>query len=412
MMVLSIPFKNPNYRIASGYSALFFICWSLWWSLYAIWLKQRIGLTGAELGMLYALNQTTSIIFMLGYGVIQDKLGLQKTLMWVISAALVLTGPFMTFIYQPLLLNSFYIGAIIGALFLGIGYLAGFGLVEAFSEKISRHFHFEYGTARSWGSLGYALGAFVAGILFSLDPNLNFWLVSLFGVGFAYLNYRFTPPKQVVQQQKIITRQDFTAVLSDKHFWLFVLFVIGTWSFYNIFDQQLFPIFYTQLFSSATLGAKVYSYLNASQVILEALCMAITPVLVNRIGAKNALLLGVMIMAIRIFSCAVSVNPYLISAVKLLHALEVPLCVIAVFKYSTLYFDKRLSSTIFLIGFQVASSLGVVVISFPLGALLDQYGYQHLFWIISATVSAMLLFGGLFLGRRKLPILPDKKVTL
>lgn len=411
-MALSIPFKNPNYRIASGYSALFFICWSLWWSLYAIWLKQRIGLTGAELGMLYALNQTTSIIFMLGYGVIQDKLGLQKTLMWVISAALVFTGPFMTFIYQPLLLTSFYIGAIIGSLFLGIGYLAGFGLVEAFSEKISRHFHFEYGTARSWGSLGYALGAFVAGILFSLDPNLNFWLVSLFGVGFAYLNYRFTPPKQVIQQQKTITRQDFTAVLSDQHFWLFVLFVIGTWSFYNIFDQQLFPIFYTQLFSSATLGAKIYSYLNASQVILEALFMAITPLLVNRIGAKNALLLGVMIMAIRIFSCAVSVNPYLISAVKLLHALEVPLCVIAVFKYSTLYFDKRLSSTIFLIGFQVASSLGVVIISFPLGALHDQYGYQHLFWIISAIVSAMLLFGGIFLGRRKLPTLPDKKVTL
>nr|WP_241603681.1 oligosaccharide MFS transporter [Rosenbergiella nectarea] len=412
MMVLSIPFKNPNYRIASGYSALFFICWSLWWSLYAIWLKQRIGLTGAELGMLYALNQTTSIVFMLGYGVIQDKLGLQKTLMWVISAALMLTGPFMTFIYQPLLLNAFYVGAIIGALFLGIGYLAGFGLVEAFSEKISRHFHFEYGTARSWGSLGYALGAFVAGILFSLDPNLNFWLVSLFGVGFAYLNYRFTPPRQVIQQQKTITRQDFTAVLSDKHFWLFVIFVIGTWSFYNIFDQQLFPIFYTQLFSSATLGAKVYSYLNASQVILEALFMAITPLLVNRIGAKNALLLGVMIMAVRIFSCAVSVNPYLISAVKLLHALEVPLCVIAVFKYSTLYFDKRLSSTIFLIGFQVASSIGVVVISFPLGALHDQYGYQHLFWIISAIVSVMLLFGGIFLGRRKLPPLRDKEVTL
>ncbi|WKX27786.1 oligosaccharide MFS transporter [Tatumella ptyseos] len=412
MMAFSIPFKNPNYRIASGYSALFFICWSLWWSLYAIWLKQQIGLTGAELGMLYALNQTTSIIFMLGYGIIQDKLGLQKTLMWIISAGLVLTGPFMTFIYQPLLLNSFYIGAIIGALFLGIGYLAGFGLVEAFSEKISRHFHFEYGLARSWGSLGYALGAFAAGILFSIDPNLNFWLVSLFGLGFAYLNHRFTPPKQVFQQQKTITRQDFTDVFSDKHFWLFVIFVIGTWSFYNIFDQQLFPIFYTQLFSSPTLGAKVYSYLNGSQVILEALFMALTPLIVNRIGAKNALLLGVMIMAIRIFSCAISINPYLISAVKLLHALEVPLCVIAVFKYSTIYFDKRLSSTIFLIGFQVASSIGVVIISFPLGALQDHYGFQHLFWIISAIVSGMLLFGGIVLGRRKLHPLVDDKVTL
>ena len=411
-MSLSIPFKNPYYRIASGYSALFFICWSLWWSLYAIWLKQRIGLTGAELGLLYALNQITSIVFMFGYGILQDKLGLKKTLMWVISAGLVLTGPFMTYIYQPLLLTHFYLGACVGALFLGIVYLAGFGLVETFSEKISRHFQFEYGTARSWGSLGYALGAFCAGILFSINPNINFWLVSLLGLLFVVLNARFTPPPSALQQQKLITQQDFMQIIRDKHFWLFVVFVMGTWSFYTIFDQQLFPIFYTQLFHTPALGAQIYSYLNASQVILEALFMAITPLFVNRIGAKNALLLGVLIMAIRIFSCALSVNPYLISAVKLLHALEVPLCVIAVFKYSTLYFDKRLSSTIFLVGFQVASSLGVVMISFPIGALYDLYGYQYLFWMISAIVSVMLLFGGVFLGRRKLPTLPEKKVLL
>ncbi|WP_241609072.1 oligosaccharide MFS transporter [Rosenbergiella australiborealis] len=401
-MTLSIPFTDRHYRISSGYLALFFICWSLWWSLYAIWLKQRIGLTGAELGILYAINQTASIIFMLAYGVIQDKLGLRKILMWVVSAVLILTGPFMTFIYQPLLLNSFYLGAIIGSLFLGIGYLAGFGLVETFCEKISRHFHFEYGAARAWGSLGYALGAFIAGMLFRIDPNLNFWLISLFGVAFAFLNTRFTPPEYTEYQQNIIRRQDFIAVFNDKHFWIFVIFVIGTWSFYNIFDQQLFPIFYTQLFSSSALGAEIYSYLNASQVILEAFFMALIPSLVNRIGAKNALLLGVMIMAIRIFSCALSVNPYLISAVKLLHALEVPLCVIAVFKYSTLYFDKRLSSTIFLIGFQVASSIGVVLISYPLGALHDHYGYQHLFWIITAIVMTMLVFGMALLGRRQL----------
>ncbi|WP_241569051.1 oligosaccharide MFS transporter [Rosenbergiella collisarenosi] len=408
----SIPFRNPYYRIASGYSALFFICWSLWWSLYAIWLKQRIGLSGAELGLLYAVNQTTSIIFMLIYGVIQDKLGLKKTLMWLVSALLILTGPFMTWVYQPLLLNHFYSGALVGALFLGIGYLAGFGLVETFSEKISRHFHFEYGAARSWGSLGYALGAFVAGIVFSIDPSLNFWLVSVLGIAFAYLNARFTPPAQPILQQKVITRQDFMAILRDKHFWLFVSFVMGTWSFYTIFDQQLFPIFYTQLFSSPSRGAELYSYLNASQVILEALFMALTPLFVNRIGAKNALLLGVLIMAIRIFSCAIGVNPALISAVKLLHALEVPLCVIAVFKYSSLYFDKRLSSTIFLVGFQVASSIGVVLISFPIGALQDRYGYQSLFWLIAAIVSLMLLFGGIVLGRRTLPSLAEKKLLL
>ncbi|MFO6484334.1 MFS transporter [Escherichia coli] len=47
-----------------------FISWSLWWSLYAIWLKGHLGLTGTELGTLYSVNQFTSILFMMFYGII------------------------------------------------------------------------------------------------------------------------------------------------------------------------------------------------------------------------------------------------------------------------------------------------------------------------------------------------------
>ena len=99
--------------------------------------------------------------------------------------------------------------------------------------------------------------------------------------------------------------------------------------------------------------------------------------------AKNALLIGVVIMALRILSCALFVNPWIISLVKLLHAIEVPLCVISVFKYSVANFDKRLSSTIFLIGFQIASSLGIVLLSTPTGILFDHAGYQTVFFAIS-----------------------------
>ncbi|WP_404854326.1 MFS transporter, partial [Escherichia coli] len=52
------------------------------------------------------------------------------------------------------------VGLILGALFFGLGYLAGCGLLDSFTEKMARNFHFEYGTARAWGSFGYAIGAF------------------------------------------------------------------------------------------------------------------------------------------------------------------------------------------------------------------------------------------------------------
>ncbi|EER1106011.1 MFS transporter, partial [Escherichia coli] len=112
----------------------------------------------------------------------------------------------------------------------------------------------------------------------------------------------------------------------------------------------------------------------------------------------------------RILSCALFVNPWIISLVKLLHAIEVPLCVISVFKYSVANFDKRLSSTIFLIGFQIASSLGIVLLSTPTGILFDHAGYQTVFFAISGIVCLMLLFGIFFLSKKREQIVMETPV--
>ncbi|HFI5644176.1 TPA: oligosaccharide MFS transporter [Raoultella planticola] len=392
--------KNEYYRYASGYSFLFFIAWSLWWSLYAIWLKGTIGLTGTQLGTLYSVNQFTSMIFMIGYGIIQDKLGLKKHLIWLLSVILVLTGPFLIYIYEPLLRHNFSSGLAIGSLFFGIGYLAGCGLLDSFTEKMARAFCFEYGTARAWGSFGYAIGALLAGIFFAINPHINFWLVSLFGVCFIIINMLFKSEQTVSGTHHLekVHKDDFIAVFKDIKFWIFVLFITGTWSFYNIYDQQMFPVFYAGLFSSVETGTRVYGYLNSFQVVLEAIGMAVIPFFVNKVGAKKALIAGGMIMICRILVSATSESPYIISLIKLFHAIEVPLFVISVFKYSVSNFDSRLSSTIFLVGFQIASSLGIVLLSIPVGMLFDAFGYHFVFYLFSAIVSVILLFGVVFLS--------------
>lgn len=400
---IDIPIKNPYYRYASGYSFFFFITWSLWWSLYAIWLKNTIGLTGAELGILYALNQFTSITFMVIYGIVQDKIGLKKYLMWFIGLILVGTGPFLIYVYEPLLKENFYPIVTLGSVYFGLGYLAGCGLVDSFAEKMSRTFRFEYGTARSWGSLGYAIGAFVAGLVFTINPHINFWLVSLTGLGFLYISFVFDEKKAenyIPEKQTPVTKEDFFHVLRDTNFWVFVVFIIGTWSFYTIYDQQMFPVFYAGLFADPETGTRVYGYLNAAQVVLEAICMAIVPFIVNRVGAKSALIIGASIMMLRILMAGLFNDPVIISCVKMLHAFEVPMFVIAVFKYAAANFDKRLSSTIFLIGFQIASSIGIIVLSPVIGTLFDMVGYQMMFKVISGIVMVMLVYGVIALSKK------------
>lgn len=189
-MALNIPFRNAYYRFASSYSFLFFISWSLWWSLYAIWLKGHLGLTGTELGTLYSVNQFTSILFMMFYGIVQDKLGLKNPLIWCMSFILVLTGPFMIYVYEPLLQSNFSVGLILGRSFLAWGIWRD-AVCLTVSPKKWREIFISNMEQRAPGIFWLCYWRVLCRHIFSISPHINFWLVSLFGAVFMMINMCF-----------------------------------------------------------------------------------------------------------------------------------------------------------------------------------------------------------------------------
>lgn len=103
-----------------------------------------------------------TLVVMFFYGTIEDKLGLKRTLTILASAVMAGIAPFFIFVYEPLLRNSFGLGVAVGAFVMPMGYMAAAGLLEAFSERLSRTYGFEYGQARAWGSLGHAITALMS----------------------------------------------------------------------------------------------------------------------------------------------------------------------------------------------------------------------------------------------------------
>ena len=395
--------ENKNYWFSSGYLITFYAAWSLWWSFYAIWLKSTIGLSGEQLGIVYAANSAAAMFFMIFYGIIQDKLQIGKAVITFQSIMMLLIGPFMIYVYEPLLKHDFILGACIGAPVLSAGFISGCALVDSFIERISRLFGFEFGPARFWGSFGYAAATFVAGILFGINPHINFWMASAVAAIFFIINILFKPkhysqssPESdnhlVVEKTSTIpTMSEIVSLFGMKKFWLFVFFIIGTNSFYTIYDQQLFPNFYTTFFTQQEWGYKVYGYLNSFQVFLEAICMILAPYIIYKIGAKRALLVAALVMICRIALSATLDNVYLISLVKLFHAIETPLFILAVFKYVVANFDERLSSTLYLVGFNISSNIGVIVLSWLVGKLFDTTGYSTTFYALAGIVLLILV---------------------
>lgn len=397
-------FKKSSYMYGSTTSLLFFMSWGIWWSFFQIWLTSKAGgleLSGAEVGVIYSINGAFTLVLMLLYGTIQDKLYLRRTLVLVVALIMAFIGPFAQFVYFPLLKSHLLLGAIIGGIFLSAGFIGAASLMDAYVERISRAYGFEFGQARMWGSFGYAIVALIAGFLFTINPFLNFWIGSALGlvllamVTFWKMGSGETK-KEVPATPSI---REMVGLLADVKVWAVIGFVFLSYTFYTVFDQQMFPHFYTSLFANEATGQQMYGTLNSVQVFLEAAMMALIPLLIRKVGARNCLLLGVLFMFIRIGMCSVFDSAVIISFTKLLHAVEVPLFVLGIFKYFALHFNPALSATLYLVAWSISQQVGTILLSNPLGRLRDALGYQPTFAVIAGIAGLAAIFAFFFLKK-------------
>jgi OHS family lactose permease-like MFS transporter len=186
--------------------------------------------------------------------------------------------------------------------------------------------------------------------------------------------------------------KDILGVFKIGDVWKIIGFVIMSWTFYTVFDQQMFPEFFTRFFDTPEQGQQAYGVLNSIEVFLEFLMMGLVPVFMKKIGVRKAILLSCAIMVVRIGGCGLASSPLGVGIIKLLHAPETALFILAIFRYFTLHFDTRISATLYMVGFQIAAQVGQIIFSAPLGALHDQIGYQQTFLVISGIVCVASLY--------------------
>lgn len=396
--------KNPFFTSNATNILMFFAGWGIWWSFFQIWLTTKQGFTGAQVGEIYSLNSAFSLIANLVYSNIQDRLGLKRNLLIFCACLQVFLGPFFTFLFVPMLHANLELGALIGSCYLTLAYLSASPMFEALTERASRRFNYQYGSARAWGSFGYAVSALLAGFVFTINPSLLFWIGSAIAVVLLLLLLFWNPVRNketVARFENEMVRErenskpgsrDFLNVFKVRSLWEIAIFLVFSGTFYTIFDQQMFPQFFTQFFKTQAMGDHMYGILNSVEVFLEALMMGLVPLLMKKIGVRRTILVGVTFMFIRIGGCGLITNPLGVSMIKLLHAPETAIFCVVMFRYYTLHYDPRVSATINIVT-GIAGSFGQILLSTPLGLLRDHIGYQPTFLVIAGIY-------GLFIIRR------------
>lgn len=378
-----------NYLSISSFVFLYFAVQATAIALLSIWLSSNLKLTGTEIGFVFSANAIIAMIAQPLYGVISDRFGLKKNILWIISILSACTGPFFIFVYKPLLEFNPWIGAIVGGLYIGAAFQAGGGAVESYADRVGRTYGFEYGRVRMFGSIGFAAMSFFIGQFMNINPNLNFIIGSVLGVLLIFLLFmmKIDPEQEAVNADgkgEPFRIADVWSLFRSGKFWAFVVYVVSVPTFYMVCDQQ-FPIHFAASFQDEATGNRFYGYLNSIQIFIEAGMLFVAPVIVRKIGIKKALLLANSLMLARLFLAGIVETPVGLSLVKLISGLELPILLVAVFKYIASHFNHRVSSTLYLVGFQFSLALGSTLYSPFIGKLYDTIGFNKAYILMGAV---------------------------
>ncbi len=390
--------RTSQFRFLCGFVYIYFFAQAMSISLLAVWLGQTLKLSGTEAGIVFAANAFAAMCSQPIYGFVSDRVGTRRNILWTVAALVALSGLFFPFLYAPLLKTNILLGAVVGGLYLGITFNAGSYAIESYVDRIGRRDGFEYSRVRLWGSLGFASAAAFSGRIYNVDPGINFALASLAGgVMLALLAVtRAGPADAGVRGQEGVKLADAFALLAMPGFWRFMVFVLGVTNLYLVFDQQ-FSRYFASLFPDPKTGVAMFGYLNSAQIFLEAGGLFLAPLLVRRIGAKNGLLLAGSIMLVRIAGSGLAAGPLSISAMKLLHSVELPILAVSLFRYIARHFDNRLASTVYMVGVSFGHSIGIFALSSLAGIGYDRIGFSATYLILAGLGLVFLILSAVFL---------------
>ncbi|MGL6159021.1 oligosaccharide MFS transporter [Microbulbifer sp.] len=377
--------KFRLYALMSAFVFAYFAAQAMSISLLSNWLKSTLGLNGEQIGIVFAANFIAALITQPLYGYISDKVGLRRHVLLFLSVMVGLCGPFFVFVYEPLIKSNIFLGAALGGAYLGMTFIAGSFALESYVDRVGRKYGFEYSRVRLWGSLGFAFAAFYSGTLFNINPQINFFIASATVLILlpALLFLKVETTAQDLKASSSLKVTDALAVLKLREFWGFMVLILGVTNLYLVFDQQ-FPVYFASQFATEALGREMFGRLNSAQIFLEAGMLFVSPWIVNRIGIKNGLLLAAAIMIVRITGSGLVTGPVAISCMKMLHAIELPILVVSIFRYIAAHFESRLASTLYMVGVSFGHSLGLAILSQPVGRAYDLFGFANTYLMIGA----------------------------
>jgi PPP family 3-phenylpropionic acid transporter len=349
---------------------------------------RNLGLSGADIGILAAIQPLATAMLAPLWGLAADRWGVHRALLrtglvGAAAAALLLLGASTFWQFLPLIaMLAFFVSP-------------SAPLLDSYGVTISERRGIAFGSIRIWGSLGYIASTWSGGWL--MGGSVSRWFLAAYAVTllvvcgstFGLPTLKLRSSARVWQGAATVVRQPAMIVL----LLTFFLISCGTSPSYAFFG-----IYLTQLGG----GTGLIGTASALSAVSELPIMVLGGWLLSRWGARRMLALALMVYTIRFALYSMIPLPYWVLPVQLLHGLTFGLYLMSSVTLMHEMLGKQYAATAQGL-LSSTYAFGQITGSLAGGVLLDRYGIFVIFRLAAGVMflALVVLLGGTWLLQRR-----------
>jgi len=295
-----------------------------WSTFFFVYLKNDCHLSGFQVGLLAAVQQINSIIFLPLWGMIADRYGKKKTFLLLLGLSFVLLQGFMlkgNFLFYLLFIIIF--SAINNPLAL---------LIDSFAIDESHHTakQVSYGQMRLWASTGWALSSVLTGILVRPQSMIYIFPIASALFAIAWLMHLVW----YKQQNSNITTatpsfKTVKALLTEQPRLLWFLLFVLVFQIFNSPTLMFINMYYNEI--GGTMSQIGIAF--AVQSVFELPFFFWGHKLILKYGSRQVLFFTMLVAALRLCLYGLTANPWVAIMIGSLHGITLGLFYVAVVDY-------------------------------------------------------------------------------
>ena len=365
--------KKSYYMYSSWYFLMYFALGGFFF--FFIQLLTSFKLEGSILGIIFSVGSFATIISQPFWGFVNDKLKKPKQ----VVSFLLISSSIMIFCF------FFTRGASVVGLVYLIFMFFNSGISSVTDSAVLAS-GIPFGKIRLWGSIGYAVGVQISGLI-SQRLGIN----SILGVYIIFMIFAMLIMEKIRFKETDthkIRVQDFKDLFSNKKYILLSLgcFLVGG---SIIGNNNYFGLLYTKLGGSiAGIGLAFLLFAGS-----EAPFMAIYQKISGRINLIYGLIIVSVFSALRWFIYSLHVSPKILLLTFVLQGISVGGYLVLTTLYVAKITDEKVRTTALSLFGALSMGLGGMVLQFVAGKIMSIFGISHVYtFFFGMNILAIYIF--------------------